>query len=133
MEMLSKLANKPKESSEMTSDKIVADAPMHTSDKLYKTAEQITTFLLPAFSISHPEKGRARKNPAGSANRMAPNAELLNSSLACMLGMREAQLAKQSPCIKKKALTAIRLIRIVPRTGGRIAGTSTEIICYILQ
>jgi hypothetical protein len=48
------------------------------------------------------------KNPTGSANKIAPRIEAVRSKFSCMVGMREAQLAKHNPCMKKITLTEIR-------------------------
>ena len=60
------------------------------------------------FAESHPEIGNPITWLIGITNSKVPNSASLMSSVVLMVGIREAQLAKQSPERKKNALMAIR-------------------------
>ena len=107
--MFSRLAQNPKKSKLTAACTAEVEKPIHTMEKLYSMEEKITAFLLPTLAISHPAKASEMKNPSGSANKIVPREEALSFRSDCMVGMREAQVAKQSPCIKKNALTLLRL------------------------
>jgi hypothetical protein len=87
------------------------ELPISTREILYNIEERIVAFLLPIFATSHPAKGNEIKKPSGRANNIRPRAETLSCRVDWMVGMREAQVAKESPCITKKTLTARRFMR----------------------
>jgi hypothetical protein len=68
----------------------------------------MTPFLLLYFEMSQPLKGKETINPIGMMNRTNPSSVSFRLSFSCIDGIREAQLEKPIPCIKKIILTAIR-------------------------
>src|SRR5687767_15544757 len=53
-----------------------------------------TLFRSPIFAISPPAKASEIKKPSGSANKSVPSAPEFRLRFACMVGIREAQLAR---------------------------------------
>jgi len=82
--------------------------PRSTRLKVYNNKAIEAIFLLPYLVTNHPDKGKAIMDPAGSANNTIPNKASERFSCCCMLGMRDAQVAKHSPWRKNKHPTARR-------------------------
>jgi hypothetical protein len=53
-----------------------------------------------------PVKGKVRINPIGNANNTEPSCASFKCRFSCKVGIRDAQLEKVNPEIKKKILTA---------------------------
>src|SRR5688572_14431938 len=106
--MFSILAKNPKRSKLAATCRGEVEKPIPTRDMLYSVDERTTAFLLPILAMSHPAKASEMKNPRGSANSIVPRDEALRLSSDWIVGIREAQLAKHSPCKKKNTLTLLR-------------------------
>lgn len=68
----------------------------------------VTTLLLPNRATNQPEKGIDTNKPTGIDRRTTPSPDSDNRSDCWIVGIREAQDAKESPSKKNKPPTAIR-------------------------
>jgi hypothetical protein len=108
----------------------------------------IIIIRLPNLSTSQPASGIAIKEPTGLLNNKPPSSPSLKPSCSFISGIREAQLAKHKPVIKKNALSAILLLififiysvkaqLIIPdaggRTGKRLQGKINCLQFYLLR
>lgn len=64
--------------------------------------------LLLNLLISQPDTGSEQNEPAGKANKISPRLLSEMFSFCRMVGIRDAQDAKQSPKIKNSAPIAMR-------------------------
>src|SRR5262245_29169548 len=99
--MLSRLAQKPNANKAPNNATGEPATPRPTRASAYKAADKITTRLLPSRSTNQAAKGSDTQKPTGKANNTVPIEASLRASDALMVGMRDAQLAKHNPCIKK--------------------------------
>src|SRR5687767_3783325 len=106
-EIFTRFPDKPKINSPATSCQTFCARPSVTSVLQYISAEITTTLRLPTLATSHPASGKESMSPTGKVNSTAPNSASVSPSCCCMLGIREAQVAKESPYKKNIEPTAI--------------------------
>jgi hypothetical protein len=87
---------------------ILSAKPRSTRLDVYNNNAIEAILLLPYLVTNHPDKGKAIMDPAGSANNTTPSKASERFRCCCMLGIRDAHVAKQSPCRKNKHPTANR-------------------------
>src|SRR5438128_1257763 len=107
--------------------------PKNTSEQLYTTKAPINNLRLPIRVIIQPENGREHIKPTGKANNTAPRAASLRFRFCCIVAIRDAQLAKQSPAIKNMIPTAIRSVVRGKIYGGSFSASkiSKKILVYL--
>ncbi|MFT7066336.1 MAG: hypothetical protein ACJAUO_001918 [Sediminicola sp.] len=75
--------------------------PMAVSPKLKVKKEAINGIRLSNLDTNHPEMGNPTKELMGMANNRLPNSASLKLKTVLMVGIRDAQVAKQKPERKK--------------------------------
>ena len=75
------------------------------------TAAAWQTMRLPMRAATQPANGIATRAPSAMVRSASPSAPSLRPRLSCTAGMRETQVAKRRPLIKKSAATAQRAFR----------------------
>ena len=75
--------------------------PIAVSPRLKKKNETSKVILLSNLDTSHPEMGRPTNELIGMASKRLPNSASLKLKTVLMVGIREAQVAKQKPDRKK--------------------------------
>src|SRR5687768_16646770 len=103
IEILQRLPTRPKKNNTPASCQAVCTKPINGNSNAYEMAAGITIFLLPKCVTSQPEKGSDMRSPTGKASNTAPRPASLRWRYCLISGIREAQLAKQTPAKKKKA------------------------------
>src|SRR6476661_8491966 len=87
---------------------VLSAKPNRTRLDVYNNNAIEAILLLPYLVTNHPDNGNAIMDPAGSANNTIPSKASERSRCCCMLGMRDAHVAKQSPWRKNRHPTAKR-------------------------
>ncbi len=75
--------------------------PIAVSPRLKKKKETNKGILLSNRDTSHPEMGRPTNELMGIASKRLPNSASLKLKSVLIVGIREAQVAKQKPDRKK--------------------------------
>lgn len=75
--------------------------PIAVSPRLKKKKETNKGILLSNRDTSHPEMGRPTNELMGMASKRLPNSASLKLKSVLIVGIREAQVAKQKPDRKK--------------------------------
>src|ERR1700760_75915 len=79
----------------------------------------MSSLRLPILVMIQPVNGKEHISPVGMANNTPPNAASDKCNVCCIPGIRDAQLAKQSPDIKNIAPTAMRNAKRDLTTGRK--------------
>ena len=99
--MLPRLPKKPKQKRKKERSPIVFTIGIANKVSTYNNNVAKLIFLLPAFAIIHPEKGREQSAPNGNIKRRLPNSASIKSYLSLISGIRVAQDEKMNPKKKK--------------------------------
>tara|TARA_R110002051_G_scaffold13340_2_gene44693 strand:- start:1252 stop:1557 length:306 start_codon:yes stop_codon:yes gene_type:complete len=75
--------------------------PMAVSPKLKKKKDTTNGIRLSNLETNHPDIGKPIKELMGMANKRLPNSASLKLKFVFMVGIRDAQVAKQKPERKK--------------------------------
>ena len=101
IEILSRFPPIPNTKRPATNCQACVTTPSTGSVPAYSKAAVIAIGRLPIRATSQPASGKETISPAGKPSSTPPSAALSKCNFVWMLGMREAQLKKQSPARKK--------------------------------
>jgi hypothetical protein len=86
------------------------EIPMKAREVARRTNAAAIGSRLSYFETSHPEIGSPKRDVIGMKSRIVPNSASLYLKAVLIVGIREAQVAKQKPERKKKILRATRCL-----------------------
>lgn len=95
---------------ETTSIKVFVENPIMERDIVSMINAMVMGTRLSNFATSHPEIGKPMSELIGIARSMVPNSASLNPKVVLMVGIRDAQLEKQTPERKKYTLKKNRCL-----------------------
>src|SRR6478736_4544096 len=104
MEMFMMRKLKASRQMEVTSISVSVENPIIERDMLNRTNATVIGTRLSNFATSQPEIGKPIKELMGMARSIVPNSASLNPKVVLIVGMRDAQLEKQTPERKKNTL-----------------------------
>src|SRR5690606_5513659 len=93
-----------------TKKNVVVEKPINANAMQKNTKDTINGTRLSNLETNHPEIGSPTRELIGIARRMVPNSASFKLKYAFMVGIRDAQDAKQIPDRKKYTLKAKRCL-----------------------
>src|SRR5690606_5311747 len=125
-----------------TSATLLVAKPIHANAIHIEAKPATSGYLLSKREINQPETGRPSRELTGIKSSIVPSWASLNSNVLLMVGILEAQLAKQNPERKKNEASEIRcrcLRSIIRKSSANMQGyaeltigfTQTKMRCGI--
>lgn len=95
---------KAKQAIENTKAYTDSEKPIIANDRAFNPYPTASGTRLLYFETSHPEIGNPINEPIGMASKMVPSSASFNPKIVLTVGIRDAQVAKLNPEIKKNRL-----------------------------
>lgn len=95
---------------EITKVNKVCENPIQASDIAFIAKDQHRGIRVSNLETSQPERGKPINEVTGIASKRVPNSASFKSKYVLMVGIRDAQVAKLKPEIKKKILKKTRCL-----------------------